>query len=252
MFLIPKNLRVIVLESPYDQIQNPGIQALFGKIVALKIEGYRRVYPDGVLPVDSHDFIATHYLVCEEKPSGPEILMGYKNVTLSQCLRHRLAYPGLNVLRGSEGTEAHQQALQAILDRCSRDRTPLTYGSSWTISPAIPKGELKDFLKDLMTAMLVSSELEAGIPERVSCGGLRVKTDQYFQALGYRPLESRGAPLPPFAQGSLFGEQAIMLHCTRFSDRALALADRFAGLWQERFVFSAKKPPAATALPKAA
>jgi hypothetical protein len=96
--MIP-NLQIVVLESPYDNMNDPLVRDLFSKIVQLKIEGYRLVYPYGVLPVDSYDFIATHHLVCREINGSYQVLMGVKYITLKKCLTHNLPFPGIALLR---------------------------------------------------------------------------------------------------------------------------------------------------------
>lgn len=236
---VPNRLRIVVLNAPYDTLKEPAARRALGDTLALKLEGYRRVYPYGVLPVDSYDLISTHHLVCEEDRDGFHPIMAYRSVTLERCRIHGLAFPGLAVLRSS-GAEKHERVLSGLLEKLACDPSLISYGSSWTISPRIPSGsEMRKILKDLMTAMLVTYEEETGTRERFSCGVPTVKSDRYFEGVGYtRVLDSgeTGAPLPPFAQASLVGEEAVLLRCSKFSDAARSLAGRYRELWLDRVV----------------
>jgi hypothetical protein len=233
--LVP-NLRIVVLESPYDTLSDPLVQDLFSRTMKLKIEGYQTVYPYGVLPVDSYDFIATHQLVCREKNGRYEILMGAKYVTLQKCMTHRLPFPGLSLLRSSAATP-HAQILESLLERYSKNPEKVSYGSSWTIDPISRSNPVvKKTLKDLMTATLVHYETELETVERFCCGAPKIKTDLYFENLGYHRLSDQNNPLPAFNQASLMGEAAVMLRCSNFSDAALNIAESYRDLWESRLV----------------
>jgi hypothetical protein len=91
-------LKIIVLNSPYDTIQNPLTQSLLAKTIAMKIAGYRKHYPYGVLPADSYDFVATHLILCEENNGDYEPLMGMKFTTYERCKIHNLEFPILHIV----------------------------------------------------------------------------------------------------------------------------------------------------------
>lgn len=241
MFTLPRNLRVVELRSPYDCLEQDRARLLFSRIMALKIRGYRAVYPYGVLPVDGYDFIATHLAVCEEGPSYDWLpLMAFRTVSWERCQRHRLPFHGLSVLRAS-GARIQEQSLERHLEFCGKDGIAVSYGSSWTIDPRVrDEPELKRFLRDLMAGMLVCHERESGSGERLTCGTFKVKTDKFFQDLGYERLAEQGIELPPFQQTSLFGESVAVLRCARFSPAGLELAERYEELWRGREILGAE------------
>lgn len=238
MFLVPNGLKLVILESPYDQINDPQVKELFIETQALKINGYHGVYPYGVLPVDTYDFVATHHLVCETGQGRLEPIMGYKSITLDKCKTHKLPFPGISVLRSSQAA-SHEKALQELLDGYQNNASAIDWGSSWTIAPRIRDNiELKKFLKELFIAMHVCHEREIGTKEWVTCGNNRVKTDRLFLDLGYQPLQSNGVALPYFIYTPLIDAEAMMFTCTKFSDSALKLADKFRDFWNTRIVIS--------------
>ncbi|MDR3606231.1 MAG: hypothetical protein P4M08_02495 [Oligoflexia bacterium] len=231
------DIEIVVIESPYDTLGDPEVRDLFSRLAALKIEGYRAVYEYGVLPVDTYDFVATHYLVCRKNQGRPEILTGYKTVTLQKCLKHRLVFPGMALLR-SAGATSHCLALEELLGQFAANPDKVSYSSSWTINPEVRKNPaLKNLLKDLMTVMLAAHELEIGTVERLGCGVPKVKSDQYFQSLGYQRMTYRGDILPPFSQPSLVGESAVLLHGTEYTEEALRVVERYRDFWQARRIF---------------
>lgn len=242
MFLVPENVKFVTVEDTYGSLEQEPVQILLGKAFSMKLRGYRAAYPYGVLPLDSHDFIATHHLVCEDKGGVLEPLLGYKSVTLKKCDTHLLPFPGVSVLKASNLPE-HEKSLQHLLVRWREEDLNVSYGSSWAVNPDIPpKSELRKLLKDLMTTMLVSYELDAGIDRRVCCGAIRMKTDQYFLNVGYLPLADQdGNPLPAFKQASLFGEPAAMFHGQAFSDAAMKIAEKYQSLWKSRVIFQPEK-----------
>jgi hypothetical protein len=233
---LSNNLRIVVIDNPYDSLDNPMVQDLFAKTMALKIQGYRSVYPYGMLPTDTYDFVATHQLVCQEKNGSYEVLMGYKSITLQRCQIHRLAFQPLAVLQASQATP-HDQVMESILAKHAKNPEKISAGCGWTIHPSARENEiLRKTLKDLMTTMLVYHEQETGTLERV-CGAIpRVKTDNYFENLGYQRLSHNGEVLPPFSAPSHFGEQAVMLHCPRFTEAAFTTAEHYRDIWDARVV----------------
>lgn len=232
-------LRLVIIESPYDMWKAPLVQELFVKMVDLKIRGYKSRHSKGVLPLDGTDFVATHHLVCLPRGgTALEPIMGFKTIDLNRCNRHGLPFPLLGVLRSS-GAFDHEKAVQEILNRCVREDRKIAYGSSWTADPELLRDrENAAFLRELMPALLVSYLVDAGIHEQLGCGSLRLKTNLVFENLGYERLTSGGEILPPFQQASLIGDEAVALHCPRFNDYALGLVEKYRAFFHSRMVIS--------------
>ena len=57
-------IKIVVMECPYDTWDINPTQELFGKMVSLKLAGYRARHPYGVMPVEAYDYIGIHQLVC--------------------------------------------------------------------------------------------------------------------------------------------------------------------------------------------
>lgn len=231
---LESNLKIVILESPYDHWDHPLVQQLFPKIISLKLAGYRNEYPYGVLPVDTSDFVATHHLVCREEHGELTPIMGYKITKLDRCRVHGIGFPALTLAKAA-GADQHAEAVQEIVTRCESAGINISYDSSWTIHPSLKEDRtLRDLLKNLTTAMLVRYHLESGTQEQLGMGVLRFKTDRYFQNMGYQLLKKKWRELPPFDHPFLLGEKVVLMHSPNFSESALAMGQQFQELWDAR------------------
>ncbi len=238
MYLVPRNLKTVVIESPYDTIHHPEVRDLFGRVVGLKILGYRNVYPYGVLPVDTYDYVATHFLICEETDNGLEPVTGYKSLSLKKSIKHQMTFQGIAVLESS-GALHHIRALKSFLEQCEQENRSVCYGSSWTIHPKFrDTPELRPLMRDVSVALLANSVMDQGVTDHIMCGTPKVKTDALLKTWGYEPMMAEGIELPYFYQKSLMNEPAQMFVCKRFSDYALDLAKKYRELWDSRLVYA--------------
>jgi hypothetical protein len=92
-----KQLRVVVLESPYDTWELPQVEKIFSDMIGIKLRGYGRQYPYGVLPVDGADLISTHLLLCDKDSLQP--IMGIRWTSLNKCRAHYITFPALSLVQ---------------------------------------------------------------------------------------------------------------------------------------------------------
>lgn len=237
------NLKIVVLECPYDSWDISPTQEMFGKMVSMKLGGFRARHPYGVMPVDAYDYVAIHQLVCEQTPEGLRILMGYKTVSYERCKIHRLAFPMLSVFSGAHAPE-HEAAVRSIIDRCEADGIQLAYTGSWTIDPDARRDpELAGRLRSIFEAMYVFCPQTYGFREIV-CGCVpRLKTDVLLEEWGQKRFCKDGKPLPPVSVRHLQGDEVVLMHLEKdFSPAVKARVERWRGLWDERIVVGAPRP----------
>jgi hypothetical protein len=236
-----KRLRIVILGSPYDTLQDPLAQSLFAKTMALKIEGYRAEYPYGALPVETTDFIATHSILCDERDDGLIPLMAYRSVSHSCAKTFGLPFGGLAVVNSAGGVE-HAKAIQGILNRCEASGREISYDSSWTINPEVRKDrELTAHLQEIMRAMHVLYHVDYNIPEIVAAGVVRFKMERYYRFWGYELIAKDGVPLGPIPLPFLRQESVLMFWLSKFSKEALEQAEKYRSLWNERIDICLKK-----------
>lgn len=223
-----------MLNCPYDTWQTALTRDLFMQMVGFKLSGFRRVYPYGVLPVDSTDFVATHLLVCLKCEQGLIPLTGCKTVTRERCDIHRLPFAGLSLVRAA-ASPAHERAVLAIMDECQRAGRSLAYASSWTVNRAVKVDRaLKRDLREIFEAMFALYYLTEGISDVLGGGVIRLRTDRLFQEWGYRPLTLGDETLPAINVPHLHGDAVTVLYLTAFTPAILEKATRWRWLWDDR------------------
>lgn len=243
MNVVGKNLRLVVIRCPYDSLRLPGTQELFGRLMSMKLEGYRREYPYGILPVDTTDFLGDHHVVCHEESDGKLIpLMGMKSTFNDRCPKFRVDFPLMNYLR-LNATPEFEVAAKEVFDRCQKSALRLSYESGLSISDeARSNVQLKRMTKELFTAIhvLYHSEISQ-TDEMLAMAATRFKVDRLFEFWGYERLASTKTReiLPEISLPSHYGNFAVCMHLRNgFSAQALEAAEKFRSLWNERIVFS--------------
>ncbi len=227
---------MVTLECPYDNWNNPELVSMFGKMVGLKLRGYRKEYAYGVLPVDTTDFLAAHHLVCAEREGELVPYLGYKVITNRRCRMHNVTFPLVALLQAS-GATRHASAVSEILEKAEANRQSVSYASSWTAAPEV-RGDtmFSSILNRYVMAYLVLHEQAEPVDVKLACGVPSQKTDRYLIRTGFQRLTDENGEMPVFQQASLKGEDVVVLRCDRYSDEAQRVASRYAKAWENRVV----------------
>lgn len=236
-----ERLRLVVMESPYDSWNHPLTEPLFGKMVGLKIKGYGRVYPYGVLAVDTTDLISDHLLICEETESGLSPLFGNKSVPLTKCELHNLPFSGLSVVEESNAP-LHVQAMKRIIADSKKNGVDLRYAGSMTIHPdETGNKEWSLTLRELFTTLYVRFYQSLQKAEVITGATLRFKVQNYTGWLGHQLIEHNGAPLGAVQVAHLAKEEVLWTHLKAFTPEAQMTAQKWDHLWQNRIHIEASK-----------
>ena len=228
--------KVVVLDCPYDTWSSTDTQYLFGKIINLKLLGYKSVYTDGVLPIDTYDFISTHILICGDEDGKLKPLTGFKSVTLARCKRFNLPFPTSQLLSGSNSPK-HTEAVASVMKECDESGEGLTYDSSWTVHPEARKSRaVHHFLQELFIANAVNLHNESTPHKLLGAGVRRIRTDKFLERLGFTRLASAGQPLPTFKQASLVGTEVALILLENFSEFATNISKKYEDYWTNRVV----------------
>ena len=227
-------LRIVVINAPYDTLDDPLTQELLGKLVALKIAGYQKEYPYGVLPVDTGDFVGTHLIVCEELDGKLSVLMGYKSISVERCETHHLKFPIFHLLE-FDPLENYRQAVRDVLSEAASKGESVAYNASWTISPEVSRDtDLRKTCVDLTVAMMYFYYTEYKIPNIVAAAIRRFKVDRLKIFIGYNYLKLGETVLPPVMLPTFFNEVASVMHLREFTPEAIELSMRYLTLWEKR------------------
>jgi hypothetical protein len=232
-----KQFKLLILESPFENWGNPLVESIFSKMVTLKKKGYGGCYANGVLPIDTTDFLSTHVLLCEiERDGNFTPVMGYKTITLQKCRQYNLNFPGLSLVQNAK-MPVHSEVVQSIIERCEKEQRSLAYLGSWTMNPAYRHRQLlKKELKEAFMAFYRMVYREQNVAEVLIGGTLRFKTEKLFSDLGHRPLSLDGQPLSPIHVAHLVKEPVLVMHSADFNETSLEAEKKWHGVWEDRMI----------------
>lgn len=247
-------LRVVILECPYDTlIENSAANQLYPHLLTLKIKGYRAVYPYGVLPMDTADFIANHIILAEETPEGFIPHTAFKSITLSRCKTHFLDFPAFNLLKitDSQPSQAYRRYLEKILEEATAKGEEVGYNGSWTVSKDLQKMKDRfDFRKASITLM-ARYYTTYNIKHIIAAASAKYKVDHLKVFMGYDYFSEGSERLAPLNLVPYGSEPFYMMHLKEFSQQTFELCEvpEYRKLWEERVTIA---PAAAPAEKKAA
>ena len=177
-----KKFKVVVIDSPIFLLDDPFCSSLLGKALKMKYDGYHATYGDNVLPMDKSDFFGTHILFCEELANELIPIFAYKSTPLNRCIDYGFEFPGLTLMK----VDGDPSCITDIHNIISMVDAPelISFDSSWAQNldyrhdPA-----LKEWLREIMMMVIVKHHEEFNIPHMITCGAVKVKTDQILKKL---------------------------------------------------------------------
>lgn len=234
--------RIVIMECPYDSIESPLGMEMFGKLMALKIRGYKKEYSYGVLPVETSDFVSTHKMVCEEIDGKLFPLMAYKSISLDRAARHGMKLPLMELFETQENLKIPRLALEKVILEVKAAKKKLNYESSWTIDPEVRKDREKSReLRHWLNAIHVLDHYEKGMDESVLLGATKFKAEKMFESWGYSPICLAGRPIDPFEVESFDNAHVYLLHLKSFVKASRESAEQFRSEWNKRIVIDAEQ-----------
>lgn len=243
-----KQLKIVVLDCPYDTVNDPLTRELLGKIAQFKINSYLDDWSYGVLPLDAGDFIGVHLLLCQDSGSGLEIVAGFKMLTHDRCREFGLEFPAFHALNGTQGTQPHHHAIERVVSAADRRGQSVGYLCSWAVRPDAKKSRtLARFCRDITTALIVKGCESQNVPYAIAYGVQRLRVDRYHESLGFKPLTLDGKSLPVFTSRSYMGEAltTALVDASSFSEEARQIAAEYQDLWDARIEIRAERAAAA-------
>lgn len=248
-----EKIKIVVLESPYDTWSNPQVGNLLMSLIGVKLRGYGHEYPYGVLPVDGADLISSHLAICREEENGTlNPLMAIRWTSMKKCRLHYTSFPGMTLLQQA-GAVQHVKALEEIIANADERDVDLVYSGSLSIDPSQRGNKERSlFFRELLTMMYVRYQREIGFAELMAGGTCRFKIEKWLGSIGHEPLGLDGKELSPIEVKHLAKEKVQIMHLREFSFEAMAIAQKWQHLWDERLVIDVKTHGDAAALKRAA
>ena len=237
-------VRWIELSDPIQQWENPLVRSLFSQIMTVKILGYKPYYSNGVVPVDTTDFFANHYLIAREKPesdTGFEIISGFREVTLSRVEAHFSPFPLLSLAKSS-GSQRHIQLAERFVKNSKELGRDLAYHSSFTVNPDLrAEQELVKLSIDHMHYMMhfVMQRSTFEMPVTIAVVD-RFNSKIRYDDQGFMRVSDHEGLLPSIASPFLNGESVSFMSALKLSPLLQRRARECQSLWDDRLVISSE------------
>lgn len=231
LFHNKKKFRVVVIDYPIFALDDSFCSNLLGKALKMKFDGYEAAYGNNILPMDKADFFGTHILFCEETDNELIPIFAYKATPLDRCIDNCFEFPGLTLMK-ADGDPGCVDEINRIIAEVNAPEL-ISFDSSWAQNLDYRQDpELKEWLKEIMMMVIVKHHEEFNIPHMITCGVVKVKTDQFFLKIGLNKLTEKAH----FYQKNLKGAEAVIFYNNKFSLIANQMAFKHAGLWRNKLL----------------
>ena len=238
-----ERLKIVVLDNPSANYDNPFVRDLLSKVLELKIRGFRQRWPKEYLPVCKSDFFGTNLVLCLEMDTGLQPLVAYRAVTKKRCDQYHFKFPGYT-LCDNTGSLPHINAVRSFNEESLKQGKNLAYSSVFTIDhwmlidkEKIPRKKVRNIV-DFLLPLFAYQHIHWKVDHSVAVGSVKTKTDQMYHRMGLFPIKYKGEELPPqrFPElgDGLFEVQTL----TTLTDESLAAAQRYLPLWKDRIHIS--------------
>lgn len=232
--------RVVVLKTPYELIGDKEAQDFFMNMCQLKIRGYGKEYPAGILPFDTSDFVANHVVLCEKQADDSlEPVMGFKSVSLATCDLFRITLPISNMVKSLDDTRSHSEYFdRLILETRDQGRGErLAYNGSFTVSPVQRADSFfHENLWNLGFYLVASHYLQEGIDQVVAICSTRFKVDKKKLDHGWAYIDYQGKTLGTFRCSALHDASFVPMQLNNVGEACVRDTELFPGLWENRIV----------------
>lgn len=228
----PESIQLIVIDNPYDQMSDPLVQKLLPQLFDLKIKGYQSKYGYGVLPLDTNDFIATHFIISSQSGNAFLPLLSYKMITYRRAQLYNLPFAPVALMQRPQ-CERHLEVMQKLVAQSERLGQDVSYIGSLSMDPEISQErEFVQFLMNLFILIHFSYSMEFNLLTGLSGATVRFKTSRLIERIGYKPLVNDGLPLPPVQIPSVKNDLSQFFQLREFTDEARLISETYHHYWE--------------------
>jgi hypothetical protein len=186
-----KNYQIHVIYNTYDIFEhNPRVRELLAENWGMKLRGYKKYFPYGVLPIDCYDYLCHHIIITNKLTN--KVVMGIKSLTYSNCLNCGFNFPvQSHLFTGNE--DIYSKHILAINEWLQSD-TDAAYSSGFTIEPSLSREE-KKYLTDVVFWLFYHFYTTYKIPNILQAISKRFKLDGRQKDIGFEMLSYQGEVL---------------------------------------------------------
>lgn len=231
-----KDYQIVVIQNPYDEFEsNNFVRTILSNTWGMKLKGYKRYFPYGVLPNDHLDFIANHIIVCKKKYSELIPVMGIKNITPSCCKEFRIDFPIYqHLFKGREKEfDQHISAVKDWVD--SKKEEEVAYSMGFTVDPDLEKNEKKELLS-FNWNLFYFYYTTYNIPNVIHGISKTFKLDEVQHEMGFKMLKFQGKELDYIETKAYNNVQSylMVLENNNFKKEFIAKSEHYRNLWETR------------------
>ena len=231
-----KDLCIVVLENPYKNLSILEARTVFSNILDVKLRGYVAIYDEGVMPIDTTDFIATHLMIADKNNPFEKIYLTYKSISYKTCEKYNVPFPFMAILKNNAHPSCYNE-MERILNECKHKDQDLSYEAGWTIDPLVRENKkLQNELKEVMTMFAINHHAEYNIPHWVTLGICKVKTDQFFIQMGLKEISAHSVLSHPYLHQT--DARAIISQNGQYNDHVYEIAKKYQNLWENRITIN--------------
>lgn len=237
MKLMLKNYRVVIIDYPIYLLDDPFCSQVLGKAMKMKADGYSVTYSDRVLPFDKADFFGTHILFCEEMENSLTPVFAYKSTPYDRCLKHYYDFPAFSLMKNNLNPSC-LVSLNKIIESAGSPEL-VSFDSSWAQNLDYrfsQDKEIKENLREIMMMVIVKHHEDFQIPHMITCGAVKVKTDQFFHRIGLKELNEHAR----FKEKGMDDAEGVIFYNNSFSEEAIRMADKHKDLWDKKLVIDGR------------
>ncbi len=241
MHLVDHGLKIVVLKRPYDTYRDSKeMRDLLSLVFKLKLDGYSKYYPYGILPISDVDFIADHILMCRYNGDMLVPVSGFKSIKYSECLKFKIPFPIAQHKFGQE-TGKFSNYISGInnwMESLSSLNIDFAYNLSWTIQPEIEKA-VRNTIRELTFALMYFHYNNEGIKNVInSTAALRgINAQEERMEMQYL-RGGDGTKLGAFESPTFFGQPFYIMHTKQsgFGELFIKDCEKFQHLWDSRSI----------------
>ena len=240
---IVERTRLVVLECPWENWENPLVRDMFAKMALLKKRGYGPHWGKGMMPVDSTDLVGDHVIACYEDEEGElHPFTAGRSIDEQKCREYHQNYPPMDYFAEDEKMKGFVDVTNKAIADLEIQNGKVSYYSSWTIDPAFRKLDRRvvQYSKDLYSALTYFYHKDYNISKFFCFAVLNFNTDKFFGAWGCERVTQNDEVLPNITVPRYSDYELAYMKLENFSSELQSLAAGYSHLWDSRVVMNSK------------
>lgn len=230
---------IIIIYNTYDLYDKDAkVRQYLSDTWSMKLRGYQKYFPYGVLPIDHYDFLCHHILIQDRKTK--KILLGCKSITQANCDLYGYQMPikehliGHNILK----YEKHIKSIEDWIKSCQNRGQDFGYSCGFTIDPDLKKEE-KLLLTNMFYLLFYHFYKSYEIGNIIQGISVRFKLDLAQSEIGFDYLRDENHILPIVKTESYDNVESYIMTLSNygFKEEHIEKSQVINKLWDEREEF---------------